>query len=237
MMKPALHYLISILLLFIYTGNLSGLIQLTTTYSVGIQDNNPGKRFLLNGRIWRNAYSNVTGDQFFLVNNFLKGSVTLDGVKFDELDLKYDIHNDELILRTESHPVIFMNKEMVDSFSLVYGNRSYKIINTGTGSPGVLRGYVNVLYEGSSSLYVKYTKKIHPLADGGKYDLFVEEHFIYIGKDTEIIPVNGKRKFMSLLEDKRKEVRDYMRNNRIKVIWKNPQTFIPILLFYDSIRK
>jgi hypothetical protein len=237
MTKSALYYLISVLFLIISRGGLPEFIQAATTYSNIIQLKPSDKQILLNGRIWRNQYSRVTGDQFFLANIFFKGSVTFNGRKFDDLDLKYDIHNDELILSIESYPVIIMNKEMVDSFSLILGNRIYQIINAGTDTSNVLRGYVNVLYDGPSSLYVKYIKRIQPLAVDGKFDLFYEEHLVYLRKGTEIVPVEGKRKFMNLLEDKKKEIREYMKSSRIKLMHKDPYTFIPVLEYYDSIMK
>ena len=64
-----------------------------------------------------NKHSKAVGDQFFLSNMFLKGSVFSNGRRFDNLDLLYDINSDELLLKTVSYPVIIMNKEMVDSFS------------------------------------------------------------------------------------------------------------------------
>jgi hypothetical protein len=237
MTKSALYYLTSVLFLIICRGGLPEFIQAATTYSNIIQLKPSDKQILLNGRIWRNQYSRVTGDQFFLANIFFKGSVTFNGRKFDDLDLKYDIHNDELILSIESYPVIIMNKEMVDSFSLILGNRIYHIINAGTDTSNVLRGYVNVLYDGPSSLYVKYIKRIQPLAVDGKFDLFYEEHLIYLRKGTEIVPVEGKRKLMNLLEDKKKEIREYMKSSRIKLMHKDPYTFIPVLEYYDSIMK
>jgi hypothetical protein len=130
-----------------------------------------------------------------------------------------------------------MNKEMVDSFSLVFGNRNYHIINTGTDTSDILRGYVNVLYNGPSALYVKYMKKIQPLAVDGRYDLFYEEHRIYLRKGSETVPVAGKRKLLNLLEDKKKEIRHFLRTSRLKLIQKDPNTFIPVLKYYDSIRK
>jgi len=94
-----------------------------------------------------------------------------------------------------------------------------------------------VLYGGRSSLYVKYAKKILPLGDDGRYNLFVQEHLIYVRKGTEIVPVEGKRHLLNLLEDKKKEIRDYIKSSRIKVMKKDPYTFIPVLEYYDSIVK
>lgn len=234
MVKPAQYCLISFLLLVVCNGINSELILADITVS---QRNNSDKLMLLNGRIWRNQYSGVTGDQFFLGNIFFKGSVTFNGRKFDNLDLKYDIHNDELILSIESYPVIMMNKEMVDSFSLVLGSRIFSVINAGTDTSNVLRGYVNVLYNGPSTLYVKYVKMIQPLGDDGKYDLFYQKHQAYLKKGPVIVPVEGKRTFINLLEDKKKEIRDYIKGSRIKIMKQDPYTFIPVLQYYDSLMK
>ena len=173
MAKSDRYNLLSILLLIICCCIYPEPIRSASAYSSVIQNNPSDKQLLLNGRIWRNQYSNAVGDQFFLANTFLKGSVTFNGRRFNNLDLQYDITNDELILRIESYPVIIMNKEMVDSFNLFFENRNYHIINAGNDTSSVLRGYVNVLYDGPSTLYVKYSKKIQPLAADGRYDLFI----------------------------------------------------------------
>lgn len=237
MVKPALYYLTSILFFTVSRVIFSEFIQSAPVYPTLIQQNPTDKQLLLNGKIWRNQYSKAVGDQFFLTSTFLKGSVTSNGRRFDNLDLKYDITNDELILRIESYPIIIMNKEMVDSFSLTFENRNYNIINAGNDTSAVLRGYVNVLYDGPSTLYVKYTKKIQPLAVDGRYDQFYQEHKIYLRKGAEIVPVAGKRNLLNILEDKKKEIRYYLRSSRLKLKEKNPGTFIPILKYYDSLRE
>ena len=234
---PALYYLVSLSLLIICRSINPEFNQAASIYSALIQQNPTAKanRLLLNGRIWHNQYPKTFGDQYLLSNTFLKGSVIFNGRKYNNLDLKYDIFNDELILSIESYPVIFMNKEMVDSFSLVFENRSYHIINSGTDSSSILRGYVNVLYDGPSALYVKYIKKIQPLAVDGRYDLFVIENHIYLRTGAEIVAVRGKRKLFKLLEDKRQEIRYYMKRSKLKITTKDPVTLIPLLEFYDSI--
>jgi hypothetical protein len=212
-------------------------VQSATAYSSVIQNNSSDKQLLLNGRIWRNKYSKVIGDQFFLSNMFLKGSVVFNGRLFDNLDLLYDINSDELLLRTESYPVIIMNKEMVDSFSLVFNNRNYHVINAGNDSSGVFIGYVNIIYEGPSALYVKYKKNIQPLAVDGRYDLFQPDHSVYLKKGSEIIPVTGKKHLLDLLADKKKEIRLYLKSNSLRLRQKDPETFIPALRYYDSLRE
>jgi hypothetical protein len=234
---PGYNNLILVLFLISCGGMFPEYIQAASTHSTVIQQDLTDKQLLLNGRIWQNQYSKALNDQFFLTKTFLKGSVTLNGRKFESLDLKYDISNDELILSIESYPIISMNKEMVDSFSLIFGNRNYHIINAGTDTSSVLKGYVNVLYDGPTTLYVKYIKKIHPLAVDGRYDLFNQEHHIYLRKGSEIVPVEGKKKLLYLLEDKKKEIRNFLKSTKSKLSKKDPDTFIPLLKYYDSLRE
>jgi len=237
MARNAPYNLISVLLLILSCCIYPEPIRSASAYSSAIQDSPSDKQFLLNGRIWRNKHSKAVGDQFFLSNMFLKGSVFSNGRRFDNLDLLYDINSDELLLKTVSYPVIIMNKEMVDSFILVFDNRSYPVINAGNDSSNVLRGYVNVIYEGSSTLYVKYKKSIQPLAVDGRYDLFHSDHSIYLKKGEEIVAVTSKKEFVNLLEDKRKDIRLYIKSNRLKLRQKDPETYIPVLRYYDSLKE
>jgi hypothetical protein len=237
MRRPALYYLTSAFFLILFLCLSSESVKASQSFANSTGQDSVDIHALLNGRIWLNNYSKVTGDQFFLTDKFIKGSVTINGRRFDNLNLKYDIYSDELLLSIESHPVILLNKEMTDSFSLGFGNRTYHIINAGTDTMNILKGYVNLLYKGPSALYVKYRKIIQPQADEGKYDLFYPEQFIFIRKGPGIVPVKGKRKLFKLLEDKKKEIRDYLKRSRIKVTQKDPFTYIPVLQFYDGILK
>jgi hypothetical protein len=237
MPKPALYKLISVLSFTLYFGISSDFIRSAPLYSVVIQQNSSDKQMLLNGRIWRNQFSKAINDQFFLSGTFLKGSVAFNGRRFENLDLLYDINNDELILKVDSYPVIILNKEMVDSFNLVFENRNYRVINAGTDSSSVLKGYINVLYDGPSALYVKYTKTFQPLAVDGRYDLFFTDNSAYLRKGEEIVPLTGKKELLGLLGDKKKEIRHYLRSSGLKLKQKDPETFVPILRYYDRIKE
>jgi hypothetical protein len=234
--KPVISYLSEVLFLLFFSCILNESV-LAQAYSDVIQYNTSEKQMILNGKIWRNQYTKASGDQFFLTNTFVKGTMVFSGMKFDNLDLMYDIADDELIMSIVSHPTIFVNKEMVDSFDIVIGNRNYHIINAGTDTSSPLRGYVNIVYEGPSTLFVKYTKKLQPLAVDGRYDLFYQEHSMYLRKDKDILAFEGKRDLLKILEDKKEEIKKYMKTGKVKLKRKEPDTFITILEYYDSLKK
>jgi hypothetical protein len=234
MIRYAGYILISVLVITVCSGTLPASGQSAALF-YGESNSEPSSYMqLLNGRIWHNRYAKAQGDPYYLSDEFLKGSVTFNGVKYSDLDLRFDICNDELILRTENRPIIIMNKEMVDSFSLYFEGRIYRIINSGNDPSGILKGYVNVLYAGRSELYAKYTKIIYPLGADGRYDLFHQAHSLFFVTESGAMPVKGKRALLKLLEAERKEINAYLRNNRVRITWKDPYSFIPVVKHFDN---
>ena len=237
MRKDAQYHLIFFLFFLTCSGTLPAYGQSAAAYNIINPSETSPNLPLLNGRIWHNKYSRAQGDPYFLSDGFLKGSVSFNGRKYDDLDLRYDIFNDELILRTENKPIIIMNKEMVDDFDLIFENRIHHIINTGNDTSSILKGYVNLLYDGPSALFVKYSKIIYPLGAEGRYDLFSQEHRVFMRTETGLVPVKRKRGLLNLFGSERKEIRDHLRRSRIRITWKEPSTLVPVLEYYDTIRK
>lgn len=236
MKLPIMRYIVIFSLLFSFISFLPVYGQEALIFN-NITPSNSDSQQLLNGRIWYNLYSRAFGHQFFETTEFLTGDLTLEGKKYKDLNLKYDILNDELLLAVPYKPVLILNREMVDSFSLNYNNRIYKIVNMDADSGSAIRGYVNVLYNGPTALYVKYMKEIQPLAVDGKYDRIIEKHKIFIKKDTAIVRISGRADLMKLLQDKKREIREFIRKNNYQVGRIDPYTFIPILGFYDSFKR
>jgi hypothetical protein len=190
---------------------------------------------LFNGRIWRNRYYRVKEDQFLYSREFLPGSVAIGGKSFKNLSIRYDIYNDEIMVVTNHGAILQLNKEMVDSFSIIYLNKSYFFTKIPGDSLKGFRGYMNVLYKGKTALYVKYKKEIELLAVERKYDLFYQVHRIYFVKDDLVYLVSSKREFLKLLDDYKLQVRSYIKKNRLNITKKEPEIFLPVVVFYDSL--
>ncbi|MDX9725279.1 MAG: hypothetical protein RBT38_02750 [Bacteroidales bacterium] len=199
---------------------------------------NSDRQLLLNGRIWRNKHLKVSGNQFFLSGTFMTGSVTFNGRIYKDLELLYDLADDELILRYGSYPVIILNKEMVDSFTVSFNGREYYFINTGNISSSLPAGYINILYNGPTAVFVRYVKKIKPLAVDGRTDLFYQEHKIFIRKGTSLTEVKGRKDFLKILGLKKAELRDLLHNHGYSNGMpgrKDPDLFAAIAAYYDSL--
>ena len=66
-------------------------------------------QILYNGKVWRNLYTNVKGDQFLFANTYLPGSVSMNGKTFKDLNIKYDIYNDEIIIPKNNGLILQLN--------------------------------------------------------------------------------------------------------------------------------
>jgi hypothetical protein len=234
----------SLLFIFIFTFFIrSGLYGIGFNDSVSgridiiEQDSLKERQILYNGRVWRNLYYRVRGDQFLFSQDFLQGSVTINGNSFKNILINYDIYNDEILTPKNNGSIIQLNKEMVDSFTLVFGGKTYRFVNAQEDSLPVIKGYVKVLYKGKSALYVKYKKEIEALAVEEKYDLFYRTYRIYFLKEGTVHQISNKSDLLKDLQEEKTRIKDFMKKNRLKVSKKEPDSFIPVIRYYDSISR
>jgi hypothetical protein len=192
-------------------------------------------QILYNGKLWHNLYYNIKGDQFLFSNDFLPGSLTINGKSYNNLGISYDIYNDEIITLTNHGSILQLNKEMVDSFALVYNYKTYRFKNALEDSLTGIKGYANVLYKGKSALYVKYKKEIQILAVDNKYDLFFQTYRIYFQKEGIVHQINSKRELLKLLYEDKAQIKDFIKKNKLKISKKEPESFVPVIRYYDSI--
>jgi hypothetical protein len=200
-----------------------------------LQKDTINKQLLYNGRVWRVLYKNVKGFEFLFTKDFLPGSVTIDGKTYNNLELKYDIYNDEILTATDHGIILQLNKEMVEKFTLYYENKIFYFHNIKKDSINNIGGYVNVLHNGKTALYVKYKKDILLLADDNKNDIFSETFKTYLKKESVVYPMSNKKDLLKALADKQPEVKAFIKKNKIQVSKKIPGSFIPVLIYYDTL--
>jgi hypothetical protein len=192
-------------------------------------------QLLYNGREWKNLYYMLKKDQFLFSKDFLSGSVTMNGKTFKNIIIKYDIFKDEILTLSDPGGILQLNKEMVNSFSIFFQNKIYHFISIPEDSSKVLKGYVNVLYKGKTSLYLKYIKKIDRVAVEGEYDKFYQVSRIYFVKDNQANLITGRGDLFKILDKDKTQIKEFMRENKIRVSKREPDSFIPVIRYYDSI--
>ena len=124
---------------------------------------------------------------------------------------------------------------MVDSFTVDFGFRTYRFLNTQEDSLTSIKGFVNVLYKGKASLYVKYKKEIQLLAVDDKYDLFYQTYRIYFLNDGVVHQITSKSDLLKILNKDKTQIKDFIKKNKLRISKKVPESFIPVIRYYDSL--
>jgi hypothetical protein len=199
-------------------------------------DTLPDNQILYNGRVWRDLFFNVEDDQFLFSKEFLPGSVTMRGRTYSGIRIMYDIYKDEILIPYKPVGILQLNKEMVDSFYVLYREKKYNFMRISGDSMDVLDGYYNILYKGRTSLYVRYVKKIEKFADGGKYDKFYQLIRIYLIKDGIVHQITGKKDLTGVFVDDKKAIRKFIKGNKLRISKENAESFVPVLGFIDSLK-
>jgi hypothetical protein len=171
---------------------------------------------LYNGILYNSYYpSNVKGDQFFIDKNFLKGEVTIKGIKYNNLELNLDIYKQELLLKYYNSNkvinVIMISKAWLEEFSI--GNTRFLYL----GLPRIPARIYQVL--GNDSIQILYFWKKDLKLDNANSTLefsIEKESYVLISKSLK--KFHNNRNFVQLFaEENQIKIKQYLQQNKIHV--------------------
>jgi hypothetical protein len=194
---------------------------------------------LYNGKVWINKFMKTKNDQFLFTNYFLPGTVHLNNKTYKNLLIKYDIYSDEVLLPVNQYEVLQLNKEMVDSFTIGFENHEYKFITIRRDTLDGFKdfnGYLCVIYNEGSAIYVKYKKLLTNFNKEEKLE-FYQFDKIYLTKDETICLIKTRNGFYKALSSDIAQIKNYLKDNKLKVSKAKPESLIPVVRFYDSKRE
>ncbi len=201
------------------------------------QDTMKNRQLLYNGISWTNRYHRIEGDQFLFSPLFMPGTVSMNGKTFKNVRIKYDVFSDEIITPLNMEDILQVNKEMVDSFSIYFEDKLYRFTNIRNDTLKELTGYVNILYNGNTPFYVKYKKSISPSSSPKSDGHFIQNHMMFLVKDNQVYNINGTRTIFRVLNADIDQIRNFIKKNKLKISKKIPESFVPVIMFYDSIQQ
>lgn len=194
---------------------------------------------LVNGRIYNQPNMKAKGHPFFVDQNWMSGSVTVNGKTFSGLQLNYDIHNDHLIYLDESPDgskrIILLNKNQVTRFSLP--DHNFVKYESSSRNNITESQYFEILHEGEVSLFKKWTKDFESNATqeypNGKF--LDTKTTRYVLKSNTLFKVTSKDGLLEVCEDKKEEMKEYLRKNRIHIRKAPDQELAEFIIYYTRL--
>ena len=97
------------------------------------------------------------------------------------------------------------------------------------------KGYANILYNGRSSILVNYKKNIRPAFTENYDGEFYQTQQIYIIKDSIVYRLDGVDDLFNVLNADKVQMKNFISKNKLKVSKKIPESFLPVIRYYDSL--
>lgn len=192
---------------------------------------------LFNGRIYR-AYVrlNDNGHTFFISPNFVTGSITYQGYKYENVQIAYDLVRDQLILtHIDKIANIIMIPEHVESFSL-HGHTFVNLSDTLNDSK-IASGYYDLLYKGNLSVLAKREKKITETVTPINVERTVSGiDRYYVLKDSIYTPIKSKGNLLKVLRSTQAQNQQFIRTNKLKFGKDKEGMIVKLVKFHDSLR-
>jgi len=186
---------------------------------------------LYNGSAYT-EYISQNDEHPYFIDEWIEGSVTYDEEFHDNVPLLYDISTDRIIVDNQySIKKVMLVFEKVSDFTI---QEHHFVLLKNTPLPV---GYYELGYDGPTKVYVRHRKTLQSKAvDYSIINLFEEKKLYYIYKNGTFYPVRGKGSVLGLLEDKKKDLKKFIRDNKLQFGNDKVRDISRLVQYYDQLK-
>lgn len=157
----------------------------------------------------------TSNHQYFKEQGFTTGRLSFGGIIYPNVQLRWDLFRDDLIILSPKKYTIVLNAENVDFFEIHGSHIFYKHPDVLAGCPPA--GYYKLLY--STNKYVLFEKISKYLQEENvkkyRYNFKMSSKF-YLQRDDSYYRIQNKRTLLNSLGTHRKELKQFMRANELQ---------------------
>lgn len=176
---------------------------------------------LFNGLRYKEAYRTYgEKHKFYLTSNFLNGAITYDGQTYFDIQMKYDLYEDQIIVNLISHSgnnILQLLDDKVEAFT-INDHIFVKISdNQSMNSSEPLTGIFEVLYQSTDLfLYKKHKKnaKKHLTKAHVSYS-FKSANQYYCYFNENYYQIKSKSDWIKVFPDRKKEIQSFYSKNKL----------------------
>ncbi|MDN5203891.1 hypothetical protein QQ008_21040 [Fulvivirgaceae bacterium BMA10] len=184
----------------------------------------------------------IIGHEFFLTEYLEPGDIVYEGNFYRDIEMLYDCHKDEILIAHYSQRgrlvKIRINKDKVEEFRFMgHYFKHLRDKNVATlNFPG--SGFYDLLYDNGKNgtrLLVKRIKGFQDRIEEKKLiGEFEQKDRFYIIKNNTYERVRKKKSLLKVFEDKKKEIKSYVKKQKLDFKRDQENAILQIVKFYDQ---
>jgi len=180
---------------------------------------------LYNGYVYNGFYGSTVKGQPFLYTDYLKGDITLEGKKYQNLLLNYDVFNQLLVLKFKTTTGADMTIELpffkISEFNI--GENHFILQEQSDSSFQIYQ----IIGNKQKAFWLKHEKKLELETISQQYEYQFTRGFIrfyYAINPNQLVELNKNKSLVKLIEkEKQKQLKRWLRKKRIKIHKATPQ--------------
>ena len=159
-------------------------------------------------------------------------TVYFNSTRYNNVPILYDVYHDQMITYTGEN---FMVLDPTKAHDVNLLDHHFKYLE----QPGLAAGYYDVLYNGKTQLLVKMRKVINEeiVSQREVQTIIAEKDQLYLKKGDAFFPVSGKSTVLSILSDKKKEIKQYLHDQKLDFNQDKTGAIVAIAAYYDQLNK
>jgi hypothetical protein len=163
------------------------------------------------------------------------GAICFNGVGYKNIPVLFDAYNEDMVASLNGNLFILNPEKTSDIFLLGH----HFIYVNATLNPKLQAGYYDIVYDGSTVVLVKRKKAAIENVVGSQTIevMYADEADIYVKKNGDFFLMDGKNAFADLFKDKKKQLKQYQRENKINYSDDKEGWVTGLAKYYDSINK
>jgi hypothetical protein len=194
---------------------------------------------LFNGPEYDLYSPTIKGNAYFSdINNFTPGTVIYDGIFYKDVPMMYDLYKDVVaVLLYNKFSRFALLNERVQSFDLL--NHHFIYIRTDSlNANSINTGFYDQLYSGNLEVLVKRSKAIQNTTGLNTIETyFTSGKSFYLKKGNNYYSIGGQGTLLGILKDKKKELQQFIKANKIKFNKTPEEAMVAIAARYDELSR
>lgn len=179
----------------------------------------------------------IKGHAYFLQKELQTGTIVYDELAFTNVPMLYDLLKDQVVIQHFNRfTKIGLVSEKVKEFTL-FNHHFIRLKADSLSASPLLTGFYDEMYTGRVTVLVKRVKYIEETIKDELEREFQPQDLYFIKKEGVYYAVKNYKGLLAILKDRSREVKQYLRRNKIKYRKGPENAIVKATVYYDTINK